>query len=291
LLTLHRARPLLRYHRNDLKAQKVQQLIKSFEPLRGPHSKGLRLKPLLQILEIYDRGRGKSGGAPIAHLLLEREHTMRLDERDGSVYEASIELRYQRIFGAFDHRQRSIYKAGSFVGSYSKLYSRVSVTSGDVYGRGGVFLNLEGLDGHRIATYMMNEIVTWAKQWPEAAVKPITLNASDASHDNKLRRNRLYEQFNIAFDYDHGSDGASGCSRAMRASELKTVDTWLLNIVERQALDYVAELVQDRDDTRVNLAARDKAVQELCAQYGEALSRPLRWAIRTLLTRGWPGWR
>jgi hypothetical protein len=34
---------------------------------------------------------------------------------------------------------------------------------------------------------MLNEIVTLAKQWPEAEVKTITLDASDASHKNKLR--------------------------------------------------------------------------------------------------------
>jgi hypothetical protein len=226
---------------------------------------GKQTKPQLQVLEIYDRERGRSSDEPIAHLLLERELTTRLDETDGSVFEETIRLRYQRILGKFDSRWGSIHQAGSFVGTFSKLHGRVSVTSGEVYGGGGVFLNLTGLDGQRIATYMLNEIVTWAKQWPEAEVKTITLNAGDAGPNNKLRRNRLYEQFNIAFDYDPGSDGASGRSRAMLADDLKTVDTWTLNIVERQVLDYVAELVHDRDGTRANLAARDKAVQELWA--------------------------
>ncbi|CAN7383296.1 hypothetical protein [Variovorax sp. LjRoot178] len=262
-------------------------MIESLEPRRGPHKVGSRIKPLLQILEVYDRDSGKGVGPPIAHLLLEREQSTRLDERDGSVYEATIELRYQRILGTFDIRRRSIYQVGNFVGFYSKLHGRVSLTSCEVYGGGGVFLNLTGLDGQRIATYMLNEIITWAKQWPEAEVKTITLNASDASPNNKLRRNRLYEQFNIAFDYDQGSDGASGRSRAMLADELKTVDTWALNIVERQMLDYVAELVQDRVDTRADLAARDRAVQELSALHGKASKHPLRWAAWTLLARGW----
>lgn len=261
-------------------------MIESFEPRRGPHTEGSRQKPVLQVLEVYGRDSSKADRRPVAHLILEREQSTRLDERDGSVFEASIELRYQRILGKFDFRRGSIYQVGSFVGAYSKLHGRVSVTSGAVYGGGGVFLNLTGLDGHRIGTYMMNEIVTWAKQWPEADVKPITLNAGDASPENKLRRNRLYEQFNIAFDFDQGSEEASGCSRPMRASELRTVETWSQNVVERQMLDYLAELVHDRDEARADLAVRDKAVQELSAQHRLAMRRPLRWAMRTLLTRG-----
>ena len=80
---------------------------------------------------------------------------------------------------------------------------------------------------------MMNEIVTWAKQWPEAEVKTITLNADDAWPGNRQRRNRLYEQFNIAFDYDQHSDHGSGRSRSMHAGALTPVDTWTRNIVER----------------------------------------------------------
>ncbi|WP_295983322.1 hypothetical protein [uncultured Variovorax sp.] len=158
--------------------------------------------PRLQVLEIHDREKGKEAGEPIAHLLLERVETAQIDESDGSVFEASIELRFQRILPKFDTRRQSTYELGSFVGCYSKLYDRVSLTSNAVYGDGAVFMDLSGLRGHRIGSYLFNEVVAWAKQWPDAEVKTITLNAGDATATNKVRRNRLYEQFKIAFDYN-----------------------------------------------------------------------------------------
>ncbi|TSD59045.1 hypothetical protein FFI97_005735 [Variovorax sp. KBS0712] len=253
----------------------------------GCHADGTRSKPRLQVLEIYDRESGKDVGDPIAHLLLQREETSRLDEDDGSIFEATISLRYQRILGKSDHRRRSHAQAGSFVGVYKKLHGRVSLTSGEVYGRGGVFLNLDELDGHRIATYMMNEIVTWAKQWPEAEVKTVTLNASDAWSGNKQRRNRLYEQFNIVFDYDPHSDHGAGQSRSMHAGALTPVDTWKRNIVELPVFDYFAGLVQRHADTASDLEARNKAVQDAWSLYDEARERPIRWAVTTLVSRYW----
>lgn len=244
-------------------------------------------KPRLQILEIYDRKLGKESGKPIAHLLLERLETIQLDERDGSVFDASINLRYQRILSGFDHRRRSNYQSGSFVGRYRKLYGRLSLTSRDVYGDGAVFLDLDGLDGQRIATYMLNEVVTWAKQWPDAEVKTITLNAGNASDDNKERRNRLYEQFNIVFDYDTGSDRCSGRSRPMRAGALTAADTWTYNIVERPLLDYIAELVEQRADAVTKLDSRDQSLEVLGDRYSQAVDHPIRWAARTVLARNW----
>ncbi|SFQ73464.1 hypothetical protein SAMN05216567_1326 [Variovorax sp. OK605] len=242
-------------------------------------------KPRLQVLEIYDREKGKEAGEPIAHLLLERVETRRIDERDGSVFEASIELRFQRILPKFDARRQSPYEAGSFVGGYSKLLEeRVSLTSTGVHGNGAVFMDLSGLRGQRIGTYLFNEVVTWAKQWPGAEVKAITLNAGDASPSNKVRRNRLYEQFNIAFSYDD-SDNRSGTSKSMKADALTVVDTWEHNIVERSLVDYICELAQRQHDIASDLSAREAAIKELTHWRDRATRHPLRWAFGTLLNR------
>ncbi|MCG7866418.1 MAG: hypothetical protein JAY74_08575 [Candidatus Thiodiazotropha taylori] len=58
----------------------------------------------------------------------------------------------------------------------------------------------------------MNQIVLWVQQWPDAAVKPITLVASDASTvEARDRRNRFHEQFNIGFNYKDPPENRSGC--------------------------------------------------------------------------------
>lgn len=55
--------------------------------------------------------------------------------------------------------------------------------------KGAVFLDLPGLDGQRIGTYLMNEIVQWVQQSPETTVNSIELLVGQAHGDNKAWRN------------------------------------------------------------------------------------------------------
>jgi hypothetical protein len=48
---------------------------------------------------------------------------------------------------------------GEFRGCYSAVHNRVSVTASGVWEHGFVTLDLPGLEGQRIGTYLMNEIV------------------------------------------------------------------------------------------------------------------------------------
>lgn len=60
-----------------------------------------RIKPRICVLEIRDRVKPESD--PIAWLFIERQETYRRDERDGSIYEASIRLSYERIVPTHSH--------------------------------------------------------------------------------------------------------------------------------------------------------------------------------------------
>lgn len=75
----------------------------------------------------------------------------------------------------------------------------------------------------------MNEVVTWARQWPNASVNPIRLFDADADDDNRNRRNRFYERFGFTFEYDD-KDGTTGRSQDMLASDLIPVWSWTQNI-------------------------------------------------------------
>ena len=63
---------------------------------------GQSVKPRILVLEIKDKDRPDDKA--LGWVLVEREETYRRDPRDGTIYEASIRLSYQRITAKFSHR-------------------------------------------------------------------------------------------------------------------------------------------------------------------------------------------
>ena len=236
---------------------------------------GQSVKPRILVLEIKDKDRPDDKA--LGWVLVEREETYRRDPRDGTIYEASIRLSYQRITAKFSHRDGG---KGRFDGSYSRNFNAVSLTSTSM-SKGAVFLDLPGLDGQRIGTYLMNEIVQWVQQWPEATVNGIELLAGQGHGDNKARRNWFYEQFGLVFDYTD-PEHREGRSRPMLAGALVKVETWKQNITEHRMLDYLAAVLYAEESATSELQARDRACAQLIAEQRRAEARPVRWALRRL---------
>ena len=236
---------------------------------------GQSVKPRILVLEIKDKDRPDDRA--LGWVLVEREETYRRDPRDGTIYEASIRLSYQRITAKFSHRDGG---KGRFDGSYSRNFNAVSLTSTSM-SKGAVFLDLPGLDGQRIGTYLMNEIVQWVQQWPEATVNGIELLAGQGHGDNKARRNWFYEQFGLVFDYTD-PEHREGRSRPMLAGALVKVETWKQNITEHRMLDYLAAVLYAEERATSELQARDRACAQLIAEQRRAEARPVRWALRRL---------
>ena len=236
---------------------------------------GQSVKPRILVLEIKDKDRPDDKA--LGWVLVEREETYRRDPRDGTIYEASIRLSYQRITAKFSHRDGG---KGRFDGSYSRNFNAVSLTSTSM-SKGAVFLDLPVLDGQRIGTYLMNEIVQWVQQWPEATVNGIELLAGQGHGDNKARRNWFYEQFGLVFDYTD-PEHREGRSRPMLAGALVKVETWKQNITEHRMLDYLAAVLYAEERATSELQARDRACAQLIAEQRRAEARPVRWALRRL---------
>lgn len=236
---------------------------------------GQSVKPRILVLEIKDKDRPDDKA--LGWVLVEREETYRRDPRDGTIYEASIRLSYQRITAKFSHRDGG---KGRFDGSYSRNFNAVSLTSTSM-SKGAVFLDLPGLDGQRIGTYLMNEIVQWVQQWPEATVNGIELLAGQGHGDNKARRNWFYEQFGLVFDYTD-PEHREGRSRPMLAGALVKVETWKQNITEHRMLDYLAAVLYAEERATSELQARDRACAQLIAEQRRAEARPVCWALRRL---------
>lgn len=240
-----------------------------------------RLKPRIYVLEV--RARDQPDGSPIAWLLIERQEVIRRDERDGSIYEASIRISYERVEPKHGYR---VPGKGYFSGGYSRGFSgdpSVSLTS-ETTSKGAVFLDPQDLQGHRVGTYLMNEIVTWVRQWPEATVRSVELLEGQAHGENKARRNRFYEQFGLVFDY-RDPDHREGSSLPMYASALTPVETWKANIRERDVREFIGEVIYDHDRMRLELTQRERAVGSLLSDIKRAEARPMRWALQRLWWR------
>lgn len=243
----------------------------SLPSMQARWSEGGYLKPKIQILEVRDRLTPK--GSPIARLMVEREEHYRFD--NGKMYEASICLSYRQLMPK--HRQGG--GQGHFDAGYSGFLNEVSLTSSSGSGAGAIFLDLPGLEGHRIGTYLMNELVSWAKQWPTATVCSIRLDSGQATSENKARRNRFYEQFGLEFDYTDAEHKA-GRSRPMLVGQLTTVTAWQENIAEKYLPDYIAELLSSNEMGVLELEQRKRAVEGLLAEIRQHEAKPLRWALR-----------
>ena len=230
---------------------------------------GKSVKPRIQVLEI--RHRDRPDGEPIAWLLVEREETYVRDPEDNSVSEASIRISYQRI--AAKHSRFGSSGKGEFQGGYSKRFNAVSLTSSSTSSEGVVCLGLAGLEGQRIGTYLMNEIVEWAKQWPEYSVNSIQHVAKHVYG--------FYEQFGLEFDHAD-TDRQEGQSRPVQAGQLKTVDTWKQNISEHTILDHLADVLHAKEFASYELEARNRACDSLKEELLRAREHPFWWVIKNV---------
>jgi len=230
------------------------------------------VKPRILMLEVRDKDRPNEKA--IGWVLIEREETYRRDP-GGIVSEASICLSYRHIKVGFLNQNNS---KGFFDASYKSGFpAAVSLTNG------GVFLDLPELRGQRIGTYLMNEIIQWAQQWPDENVKSIKLVLNQADEDNKERRNRFYERFGLVFDYTD-PEHREGVSRPMLVGVLNTVETWKQNITEHQLLDYLAQSLYDLEIATLDLQACKKTCEKLKttlirAERNNVGVHPLRWAL------------
>ncbi len=235
-------------------------------------------KPRIMVLEVKDP---KPPYKEVhGWLIVEREEKQEFNGKE--IFAASIQLYYQRILPN-THQ----WDGGKevFSGAYSRLRNAVSITSSSMIA-GDVRLGISELYGHRIGTYLMNEIVHWVKQWPDAKLKTVRLVEGDGYGDNKKRRNWLYEQFGIEFDFSD-TEQKAGYSLPMLAGGLNEVNTWKQNITEHHMEEFIARLLSDK----IALKAENKILQDSSNnnwwknEYNKAYQRPLRWALKIFLGR------
>lgn len=163
---------------------------------------------------------------------------------------------------------------GEFYGYYSAVHDVCAITSGRL-GDGGVFIDPPEAMGNRIGTYLLNEMVKWAKQWPDASLKPVVLNRDQGLGEAGVRRNRFYEQFGIKFRaVDDNRVEARSMSTKIR--DLNTVGTWVQNIAVTTADQGLAKLLAEAQGRDMELALAKKNLKQANEWLAEVQDHPFR---------------
>ncbi|CUJ49287.1 hypothetical protein [Achromobacter kerstersii] len=246
-----------------------------------PWNDGAKSLPPIYVLEVRDKHKPRS--APIRWILVERTET-RSEGHDGKLIRARIRMAFQplRVDGSL-----YLEDGGFFAGSYSPGFggrpSELSITAEDIHG-GNVMIKESALRGNRIGTHLMNEIVEWAMQWPDASVVPIKLAAIDARADNRERRNKFYANFGIAFPSSAGPL-IEGRSLPMLAAQLTPHRTWEENIIVKDVPSYIDELRKQVWSLNLENSRNASNIESLNKTINTANDAPLRWAFGRLGTR------
>ncbi|MYM80788.1 MULTISPECIES: GNAT family N-acetyltransferase [Duganella] len=232
---------------------------------------GAPVSPTLQVLEVRNR---KNPERPsMGFFLVERIEQTRACDRYATA-DNTINIIYREI--SDDGYPRDPAR-GEFSGSYHAHVNTVSITAGSLTG-GMVVINPPSLQGHGLGTYLMNEVVRWAKRWPDATVHTINLLEGQAREENRERRNRFYEQFGLKFEYA-SAERKSGISLPIPAKDLVLTDRWKQNISEHNLMEFLASTLYRKRMAEDELVHRTRAVKELFAEQRRREARPLRWAM------------
>lgn len=180
-----------------------------------------------------------------------------------------IQLDYRVLSSQHRHSE-----GGEFYGYYSAVHDVCSITSGGL-GDGGVFIDPPEARGHRIGTYLLNEMVGWAMQWPDAHLKPVVLNRDQGRGEAGVRRNQLYDQFGIKFRAeDDGHVEARSIPTKIR--DLNTVETWRQNITVTAAEQGLTKLLAEAQMRDMELALAKKNLKQTNEWLAKAQEHPFR---------------
>lgn len=225
------------------------------------------------------RPRTDPGGEPVAKLLIEHKEKL-VTGGDGVIHEARLSVGY-RLIGEtpYGHRKQKHDFPACYVRRCGEN-GRICLTGSDPFG-GAVELEPNSLQGNRIGSFLMNQVVIWATRWPDADINPITLVAHQGKGENRLRRNRFYEQFGITFDYADNTH-ATGVGRPMRAGSLTPWATLPENLTVITLEDFLDGQESALSGTLLDLKAVKRRNRDLGAELIRAFDHPIWFASKVL---------
>ena len=189
----------------------------------------------------------------------------------------SLHFRYREVESPY-----SRHDGGTFEAYYEPSYrgracdDRISLTGGSV------MIPHVKHRGIHLGTYFMNQVVAWARQWPDVMVNPIYISPVDGYEENRERRNRFYEQFGLVFNYTDAGRG-SGYSVSIPSGLLNLTGAWRCTITECLLEDYLGAALCENEQLTFDLQmARDSSARWV-DELSRAEAHPLVWGMRTFI--------
>lgn len=254
-----------------MQSELTPMFIPSFAP---QYINDRRVKPAIYALEVR-RPQEPSGGVT-AIVLIERTSRFRRDDQ-GQMFDASVCLSYMCLEPRFGRVMGKGKLSASYAGQHFGLGAMVCLTNESI-GKGAVFFDPIELRGHRIGSYLMNELVAWCSQWPEAGVFPIELLEGQAHPENKERRNRFYEQFGIRFKYTDASR-SEGMSEPIQVRDLIPLKGLPDNLRELGIQDTLSGLLTQIEHLQMDVAGKTRGIESLERRLQTIQAHPIRWAL------------
>ncbi|END4931516.1 GNAT family N-acetyltransferase, partial [Escherichia coli] len=213
-------------------------------------------RPRLEVLRIYDREN------PEIYWKTVFIETVYENIKDGGDYKNLIKLYFR--FAGEKQNSKLCFRANHRIKKNSEnaiIEETISLTGGEL----GIWNN--DYRGNRLGRWLFNEVVVWAKQWPDVDINSITLGPTDASEDNIDRRNKLYKGAGIGFGPQNNHELRTGRSQVMKASELIVLFSWKKenggNIFVQSIDDYIKELLNGNEALKRKIENQEWEINSL----------------------------
>lgn len=198
---------------------------------------------------------------PVFMLIEEHETVV---NHGGQIKEAYLKIKYSFM------SYRSLHSTMDDRVHYFDAYYK---PSGASLTGGAVFVDPAIYRGKKIGSYFLNVVIRWLQKFDDVPLNTIELVAHQATDENKARRNRLYEQFGITFNYD--KDGLAGLSNPISTHQLNTTDRWqqsILVLESDELIDTLLKLYVDSNDVIESLRNTENEINR-------ARLMPIRWCF------------
>lgn len=183
--------------------------------------------------------------------------------RDGGTVESKLYLRYAIVS---EFREAGPVPYRYFDASYNGFRNSVSLVASVL------FLDPEYLRGHGIGVCLMNRIIDWAREWPEATVSPIDIFDPDAKI--VARRKNFYGKFGLEFD---DVDGIPVMKQIL-VKDVKKAEPGSMNTIIDLS-DGLMLLCKAKEQLKDGLREKTAAYDKLNENYNLFITKPLRTGI------------
>lgn len=228
------------------------------------------------------RSRHDQSGKVVKKLLIEHVEKTEYDA-NGEVEKADLCVRYRVIGAALSAGRNLTYKFSACYDGRRGKSGCIRLTGSSNTGR-AIYLDPCDLRGNRVGSFMMNEIVNWARNWPDAQIERIHLSVNQASEDNKDRRNKFYEQFGIQFNYTDTTK-AEGYSCVMQARSLNPWTKIPANLSVRSLGEFLDEQEKCLSTLNSTVDNNQKRIANYSSKLEDANNHPICFAVTTICSK------